>query len=126
MVPTPPEPIANWNPDLDCWMEYDDEMESLFSVPSVVYSGTFPTSGMWVDGTAYRLPTSVPLTDDSECSSLPTPRATRGGSNTETVRLLPTPKSATSGPDFARAERDGSGGDDLETLVARVTQNRPR
>ena len=32
---------------------------------------------------------------------------------------LPTPKSSPSGPDFARANREGSGGDDLATFVAR-------
>ncbi len=31
----------------------------------------------------------------------------------------PTPKSTLSGPDFARAEREGSGGDDLATAAAR-------
>ena len=90
MEPTQPQPIASWSPDLDCWTRFDDETESLFSVPSVVFSETFPTSGMTVAGTAYELPTSEPRTDDSASSSLPTPRATRGGSNTETVRLLPT------------------------------------
>jgi DNA (cytosine-5)-methyltransferase 1 len=33
--------------------------------------------------------------------------------------LLPTPKSSPSGPDFARADRERSGGDDLATVVAR-------
>lgn len=33
--------------------------------------------------------------------------------------MWPTPKSAPSGPDYARASRDGSGGDDLATAVAR-------
>ena len=36
------------------------------------------------------------------------------------VKMWPTPKSSPSGPDFARASRDGSGGDDLATAVARV------
>lgn len=35
--------------------------------------------------------------------------------------MFPTPKSSPSGPDFARAGRDGSGGDDLATAVARET-----
>lgn len=50
---------------------------------------------------------------------LPTPRATRGGSSSETERLLPTPeaKLANSGPDYARADREGSGGDDLLTTL---------
>ena len=34
-------------------------------------------------------------------------------------RLWPTPKASPSGPDFARAKRPGSGGDDLPTAVAR-------
>jgi hypothetical protein len=37
----------------------------------------------------------------------------------EANRIWPTPKSSPSGPDFARANREGSGGDDLATSVAR-------
>ncbi len=33
--------------------------------------------------------------------------------------MWPTPKGSPSGPDFARMNRDGSGGDDLATAVAR-------
>ena len=41
---------------------------------------------------------------------------------TAVLKLLPTPeaKSSTAGPDFARASRRGSGGDDLVTTVARA------
>lgn len=35
------------------------------------------------------------------------------------VRMWPTPKASPSGPDFARMNRQGSGGDDLATSVAR-------
>ena len=35
------------------------------------------------------------------------------------VKLWPTPKGSPSGPDFARANREGSGGDDLATAAAR-------
>ena len=42
------------------------------------------------------------------------------------VRMWPTPKGSPSGPDFARMNRDGSGGDDLATAVARETFNTPR
>ncbi|MEI7673422.1 MAG: hypothetical protein WCK00_15030, partial [Deltaproteobacteria bacterium] len=35
------------------------------------------------------------------------------------VKMWPTPKGSPSGPDFARMNRDGSGGDDLVTAVAR-------
>lgn len=40
------------------------------------------------------------------------------------VKLLPTPeaKSCTAGPDYARASRPGSGGDDLVTTVCKVTR----
>jgi DNA (cytosine-5)-methyltransferase 1 len=68
---------------------------------------------------------------------LPTPSATSYGSNqggaagrVGPVRhslesmarhgLWPTPKASPSGPDFARAGREGSGGDDLATAVARM------
>jgi len=33
------------------------------------------------------------------------------------ARMLPTPKSTTSGPDYARRSREGSGGDDLVTAI---------
>jgi hypothetical protein len=71
-VPIPLKPIATWNPDLDCWIASDDDTESLFSVPSLVFSETFPVSGMTVAGTAYELPTSAPHTAGSGCSSSPT------------------------------------------------------
>ena len=38
------------------------------------------------------------------------------------VRMWPTPKSSPSGPDYARAGRPLSGGDDLATAVARETR----
>lgn len=69
-------------------------------------------------GVTMRL--SDQVREETEAGNLlPTPRATQGGSATETVDLLPTPAAnlATSGPDYARAERDGSGGNDLCTAV---------
>jgi hypothetical protein len=36
------------------------------------------------------------------------------------ARMWPTPKASPSGPDYARASREGSGGDDLATAVARA------
>jgi len=55
-----------------------------------------------------------------------TPRTAGTGSG-----LWPTPKGEPSGPDFARASREGSGGDDLATRVAKMvgtprSQERPR
>ncbi len=68
---------------------------------------------------------------------LPTPAASRSGRNRSAspgaairpsldsiTHLLPTPAAADGdrGADFARANRDGSGGDDLVTTVARATR----
>ena len=66
------------------------------------FSGTWPRSGYVQNFTAYQLPPLVPLTD-----------ATASGS-------WPTPKSEPSGPDYARATRPDSGGDDLATAVGRL------
>jgi hypothetical protein len=75
---------------------------------------------------------SVPLTNVSESSYLPTPQARdwkgtnpfrAGGLDLPgAVALLPTPeaKSANAGPDYARANRPGSGGDDLVTTVCKA------
>lgn len=89
MEPCQPKPIAQWNPARDVWET--PETEDLFCEHLDVFSETWPTSGSMRNGTAYALPTSEPATADGESSLLPTPRATRGGSNTETVELLPTP-----------------------------------
>lgn len=86
-----PEPIANWNETRDCW---ESAQSDLFSGLSDVFWETWPHSGTTRAGTAYERPTSAPLTDGSGCSLLPTPRSTRGGSNTETVYLLQTPSVA--------------------------------
>lgn len=70
----------------------------------------------------------------SESSYLPTPQARdhkgtnpfrNGGLDLPgAIALLPTPeaKSATAGPDYARATRAGSGGDDLVTTVCKATR----
>jgi hypothetical protein len=39
------------------------------------------------------------------------------------VKLMPTVKASPSGPDFARIDREGAGGDDLATVVARETED---
>ena len=61
------------------------------------FTATWPRSGCMSGGRAFELPTLVPRITGSDCSSsphLPTPRATRGGSATETVNMLPTPIAA--------------------------------
>jgi len=73
-----------------------------------------------------------PVTSESwGCSSIPGTEQTDGsdaGLNpaSSTLELLPTPAAADGerGPDFARADREGSGGDDLVTICARATRNR--
>jgi hypothetical protein len=55
-------------------------------------------------------------------ASAPGPKNRRGRqtlSGAVQARMWPTPKASPSGPDFARAGRPGSGGDDLPTAVAR-------
>ncbi|QFG08659.1 DNA methylase [Mycobacterium phage Vanisoa] len=84
------------------------------------------------------LPASALRTSESESSSsrnLPTPSARdfkggnpnrQGGDDLPTaiLKLLPTPeaKSSTAGPDYARATRPGSGGDDLVTTMAKIVK----
>src|SRR5690606_11340098 len=70
--------IATWNPARSVW-ETDQASICGHSEP---FSETWPTSGMMRAGTAYALPTSVPLTDDSGSSLLPTPRASDGPDST--------------------------------------------
>jgi hypothetical protein len=97
------------------------------------YSETWPRAGMTRNGIAYQRPQLVPRTCVTGSGLLPTPvagmadRGDRGDLNTAVkgykskhTRMYPTPKSSPSGPDFARAGRDGSGGDDLATAIARM------
>lgn len=132
---TLPEPLAVYDHASSCWRTFGGMFPS-DSMPSLA---TFPASGMTRGGELYELPTPEHPTDEPECSSvLPTPtrRGYRtgyqaGGSppnrrgsaplNDAVAHLLPTPeaKLSDSGPDYARANREGSGGDDLTTTVHR-------
>lgn len=70
-----PEPIAKWNSKRDVW----ERTETPIFGPLDVYSETFPTSGMTVNGVAYELPTWEHRTADSESLSLLlTPVASEG------------------------------------------------
>ena len=112
-------------------------LPSLFE-DSKLFSGRWPRSGIVSNGIAYQLDTLAHRTKGiasglSESEMWPTP--TRFDYNTvpqsrlepgnyrgnlkEAVKLWPTPKSHPSGPDYARANRPRSGGDDLATSVAR-------
>jgi hypothetical protein len=71
-------------------------------------------------------PTPHGFGDDNHGSELSMAvRVVEGLSDSERSRrrlgLWPTPKSSPSGPDYARAGRPASGGDDLATSVARET-----
>lgn len=82
-----------------------------------VFSGTWPTCGMTRAGTAYELPTwahRMAVIGSSSTPGLPAPRATHGGSSTETARLLPTPRTT----DGHGAGTHGQGGPDLRTAVS--------
>lgn len=128
-----PEHIAQWNPLTQLWET--DQMD-LFSVQQEPYSETWPTSGMTRSGQLSLLPVSEPPTSESECSSLPTPRASRGASGTETmyalgatrvdtyrpqgeVVMLPTPK-ATDGTKGGPNQRGSSGDLMLPSAVMQI------
>ena len=76
--------IANWNGTREAWENWDGEID-LFSTHSDVFLETWPSSGMTRAGLAYELPMPALPTIGSESSSLPTPRASRGASGTETM-----------------------------------------
>ena len=87
MEPSASTPIATWNPARDVW----ETPQCVLCGHWDVWRETWPPSGMTRSGSLYVRPTSVPVTSAHECFWLPTPRATQGGSATETVSLLPTP-----------------------------------
>lgn len=95
------KPIATWNPARDVW---ETGQQGFLCEHSAVYSATWPTSGMTRSGSAFELPTWEPPTPGSGTSLLPTPEA----------------KLSDSGPDYARASRPGSVGDDLTTALHRL------
>lgn len=69
------EPIVWWNKNRDCW---ETEQMDLFSERPVVWSATWPPSGMTRNGVLSVLPTSAPLTSESVFSLLATPQANLG------------------------------------------------
>lgn len=107
---TPPQLLATWNAATSAW----ERPEETLCGHSVVYSETWPSSGMTLAGRAYELPTSAPHTDGSAFSSSPG------------LQLLPTPeaKLGSSGPDYARMNRPGTGGDSLHEAVGRLAGRR--
>lgn len=68
----------------------------------------------------------TPATRDHHAQGAGMNPASRSPSLATVIQKWPTPKGSPSGPDFARSEREGSGGDDLATAVARETWATPR
>jgi hypothetical protein len=68
-----------------------DQSDLLSDLGWESFRGTWPRSGSMRTGRLYRRPAWVPPISASVGSALPTPRASRGASSTETVALLPTP-----------------------------------
>jgi hypothetical protein len=73
-----PQPLATWRPAISAW----ETPETYICGHSVVFSETWPSSGMTLRGTAYALPTSAPRTDAGGSLSSPgllgTPRTSMG------------------------------------------------
>lgn len=134
-----PVQIARWDSARDAWT--DEARIDLFSGLSDAFLGTFPTSGMTLNGVAYELPTWEPAMDDSESSSspdegdllgTPTSRMWKGagpqGGATQIrnkarglieaqvmdIKTLPTPTVS----DTNGAGKHGDGGLDLRTAVS--------
>lgn len=120
-----PQPLAIWNSARDVWET--PQTEGLFCEHLDVFSETFPTSGMTVNGVAYALPTWEPATDDSEslhllgiprCAEALTnrdirdPQAVRDGDARarleDQIALLPTPR-ASDGEKGGPNQRGSSG-----------------
>lgn len=97
------------------------------------FSATWPRSGMMRNGTAYRLPPLARVTDEIGSGLLPTPSAVTYGSNQgggmgrvgpvryslesmARMKLLPTSKAASGGPEFVKLDRPSTGMS-LETVV---------
>lgn len=108
--------------ELPTWEPHTDDSGSSYSPPSallmtpVAAEGTKPSNVM---GVARRLTTGQVFLTNQIVTLM-------GLDPSE--KLLPTPeaKLGSSGPDFAKANRPGAGGDDLQTTVARKLLPSPR
>jgi hypothetical protein len=72
--PLSPMPFADYDRHGFCWRTF----QGTFPWDSGTYSETWPTSGMTLNGIAYRRRSLVPRTFGTECSLWPTPRASPG------------------------------------------------
>ena len=74
--------LASYDPDSCSWRTSQGSLTSMAEVPLAKFSGTWPRSGMTLNGTAYRLLPSVPRTSVTESSS---------SLNTKRTHHVPTP-----------------------------------
>ena len=94
-------PLAFYDPDSSSWRT----SQITFDWDSTPSSPTLPRWGMTRRGVMYELATpALPTFAGASLSLLPTPEA----------------KLSSSGPDYARATRPGSGGDDLTTTIHKL------
>jgi len=132
--PSTPDSFASLDPD-GSWRKTCQGYSQMTLDGSLeAFSETWPRAGMTRSGTAYQLVPLAPLTGGIASGSWPTPTANdykNAGYQTANGRVYvtlpgatgsapvkwPTLKSSPSGPDYARRNREGSGGDDLATVV---------
>ena len=126
--PTSGECFARYDPDSRSWKMFQ---ASLFG-GLAEYSETWPRAGIQRNGMCYRLQGLERRTGGRGSGLWPTPKASIDGTSEKTLEMVrnrtaeaslmrvvlmpdqwPTPRGTPGGPDYARADRDGSGGDDL-------------
>jgi hypothetical protein len=124
-----PQLIATWNPARSVW----ETNQTALCGHSALFSETWPAWGMTRDGQAFALPTLVPPTDDSGCSSLPTPTVNDSGNGgisqtrrnspglvaVDYLTQLPTPR-ATDGTKGGPNQRGSSGDLMLPSAVVQL------
>lgn len=112
LLPTPAAGTPNDGESAEQWQERHD-----------LHAGKAENatrSGMPLSIAVQLLPTPIVSDAESAARHTTTADASHSGTTlTDAVRLLPTPeaKLADSGPDYARMNREGSGGDDLTTTI---------
>lgn len=82
-------------------------------------SGTYARGNQTLVGAVRSEPPFLPTPTKNDAEKRGNFALERRNGLPAAAKLWPTPKASPSGPDFARMSRDGSGGDDLATAIAR-------